>query len=166
MRHCPKCGFALVENLATCPRCGLIFSKYKRRLAQEQQARSDPLHGAPAENTSSFKQESQKRPRRIRQRLFAEIGVGLFLLVITVAFSQYLKERPLSLTKAVTIVRPALATVRVFGKNGSLPFTEVNGFFFDDNPHLVVCSNSLRNASFVEIKNFDGRVYNLNCAVS
>jgi len=90
----------------------------------------------------------------------------LLVFILAIYLFHFRKENTLSLSEAVKIVKPALTAVRVFQEKPGTPFMEVNGFFYGNKDQVVMCASLLRDASFIEVKAFDGRVYSPKFVVS
>jgi serine protease Do len=159
MKNCPKCNFSVINNSSACPKCGIIFNKYEQRLTRKEHrtsASQSPLSASSAYNAKQFQEKGSQGSRR---KPITKIAVVFFVFVLAIYLFHFRKETPPSLPEAMKIAKPALAAVRVFQEKSGTPFAEVNGFFYGAKDQLIMCATLLREASFIEIKALDGRVY-------
>jgi serine protease Do len=166
MRNCPKCNFSVVDDASTCPKCGIIFSKYEERLTSKTLTTTSSQPFIPAASTENTNQNQERKTEGSRAKFIVGAAVALLVFVFMAYLLPSRKESSLSFSEAIKTVKPALTAVRVFQEKSGTRFIEINGFFYGNKDQVVMCASLLRDASFIEVKAFDGRVYSATFIVS
>jgi len=79
--HCPKCGFSLQSPSLECPRCGLIFAKYKKPPEGDAPASQNAMPNAPPPISADSASEVPSVEPHLFDVLFPVIPlIGVLLL--------------------------------------------------------------------------------------
>lgn len=100
MKKCPKCKFENQEDSTECPRCGLVYNKYRDPLAdQETNEESVPAEDVQIQEKAQAVDDKKERrmPKEepyvvaldFLKRHYYGVAVALFLVLIVIIWSIY-----------------------------------------------------------------------------